>query len=244
MSLPAGSDGPLQAFSDLPFKTLAIRPSPDLHDPCNLLPSAVLERKVGYCVGIAAVYLALAERLDLPIYAVATPSRVFLRYDDGERRINIETLQAGVSISDDQYAAEQKIAPTSIRRGIFLRDLSDDQFLAQVYNNLGMVYSERKQFAEAERAYRQALDLHPDLAAAWHNWGKDLFLSGQYPRAIKAFTRSLKLHPNDVWALNRGMAYRKIGKNGNALKDFAAALGIEPGFEPARSNFAGLESVP
>src|SRR5712671_6758168 len=63
------------------FQQLAIRSSQDLHDPCNLLPSSVLQRKQGYCVGLAALYLALAQELDLPISAVSTPSHVFLRYD-------------------------------------------------------------------------------------------------------------------------------------------------------------------
>src|SRR5262245_52473883 len=37
-SLPASGDVAVQAVSDLLFKNLAIRPSLDLHDPCNLLP--------------------------------------------------------------------------------------------------------------------------------------------------------------------------------------------------------------
>src|SRR2546425_846140 len=114
------------------FGQLEIRASQDLKDPCNLLPSRVLERKQGYCVGIAALYLLLAERLDLPIHAVATPSHVFLRYDDGTTRINIETLQGGANIPDDQYIREQKIPERSIGRGIFMRNLTTNEFLAQV----------------------------------------------------------------------------------------------------------------
>jgi len=73
------------------------------------LPSDVIDRKQGYCVGIAALYLLVAERLDLPIHAVATPSHVFLRFDDGAARINIETLQGGASVPDEQYIRDQKI---------------------------------------------------------------------------------------------------------------------------------------
>ena len=58
------------------FSDLQIRPSQDLKDPDNLIPSHVLDRKQGYCVGIAALYLLIAERLDLPMYAVATPSHL------------------------------------------------------------------------------------------------------------------------------------------------------------------------
>jgi regulator of sirC expression with transglutaminase-like and TPR domain len=241
----ASADGAtrVRTLNDFVFKTLAIKPSRDLHDLCNLLPSAVLERRQGYCVGIAALYLALAERLDLPIHAVATPSHVFLRYDDGTRQINIETFSVGASIPDDQYIYEQKIAPSSIEKGVFLRDLSADGFLSQVHNNLGVVYSERQQFDAAEREYRRALDLNPLIAASWYNWGNDLLQSGQYPKAIRAFTRSLKLHPNDAWALtNRGVAYLKLRKTEKARRDFETALSLDAAFAPARQGLQAFAS--
>jgi hypothetical protein len=40
------------------------------------------------------------------------------------------------------HTAERKIAPRTIERGIFLRALTADEFLAQVHNNLGFVYSQ------------------------------------------------------------------------------------------------------
>jgi tetratricopeptide (TPR) repeat protein len=220
---------------------LAIRSSQDLHDPCNLLPSAVVARKQGYCVGVAALYLALAQELELPMFAVATPSHVFLRYDDGITTINIDTTQIGVSKSDDDYAREGRIPEKSIRKSVFLQNLSEDGFLAQVHNNLGVIYSERKNYASAAAQYRQALDLDRRLPAAWYNWGNDLLKSGDYAGAIRRFSRSLDLFPADVWALNnRGVSYKKRGKLESARRDFEAALRIDPGFDQARSNLAAL----
>lgn len=233
------------ALNRVVFENLALKPSQDLHDPCNLLPSAVLQRKQGYCVGVAAVYLALAQELDLPIFAVSTPSHVFLRYDDGTTRINIETTQMGVAKPDEAYVREGKIPERSIRKRIFLRNLSTDDFLAQVYNNLGVVYSERKDYAAAEREYQAALDLDRYLPAAWYNLGNDLLAMGNYRGAVKSFTRSLGLYPTDVWALNnRGVAYRKHAKVEKALQDFEEALRIEPGFEEARKNLEALPHPP
>lgn len=225
------------------FQQLAIKSSQDLHDPCNLLPSAVLQRKQGYCVGVAALYLALAQELDLPIFAVATPSHVFLRYDDGTTRINIETTSSGSSRPDDAYIRDGKIPNASIRKCVFLHNLSTDEFLAQVHSNLGVIYSERKEYVAAAREYQAALDLDRYLPAAWYNWGNDLLTLGDYPRAAKFFTRSLRLYPADVWALNnRGVAYRKLGKVEKARRDFEEALTIDPGFEQARKNREGLTS--
>ncbi len=237
----AGSSGriSIKALSRNVFIQLGLRGSTDLRDPCNLLPSRVLERKQGYCVGIAAIYLALAERLDLPMFAVATPSHVFLRFDDGTTRINIETLQQGANIPDEHYAREQKIPEKSIRRGIFMRNLTTDEFLAQVHNNLGVIYSERKDYGQAAAEYQEALDLDPRLPAGWYNYGNDLLRQGEHRRAARFFSKSLRLYPTDVWALNnRGLAYLKLGKREKARRDFEAALRIDPGFEQAKRNLA------
>jgi regulator of sirC expression with transglutaminase-like and TPR domain len=231
----------VETLSRFIFQQLAIKPSQDLHDACNLLPSAVLERKQGYCVGLAALYLALAQELSVPIFAVSTPSHVFLRYDDGATQINIETTALGASRTDEAYVREGKIPERSIRKGVFMRKLSDDDFLAQMHSNIGVVYSERKDYVAAAREYQAALDLDRYLPAAWYNWGNDLLASGDYPRAVRVFTRSLHLYPTDVWALNnRGVANLKRGRIKKARRDFEAALRIDPGFEQARKNLMGM----
>jgi len=242
-----GKGGPeeVESLNHRIFNQAGIRASADLKDPCNLLPSRVLERKQGYCVGIAALYLVLAEQLALPIYAVATPSHVFLRYDDGTTRINIETLQGGANVPDEQYVREQKIPEESIRRGVFMRNLSTDEFLAQMHNNLGVVYSERKQYDLATNEYETALDLDARLPAALYNWGNDLLREREYRKAIRRFSKSLRLYPTDVWALNnRGLAYGKLGKREKARRAFEEALRIDPGFEQAQRNLENTRSRP
>jgi tetratricopeptide (TPR) repeat protein len=187
----------------------------------------------------------LAERFDLPIYAVATPSHVFLRYDDGRTRINIETQQGGANIPDEQYIREQKIPEDSIRRGVFMRNLTTEEFLAQVHNNLGVVYSELKEYDAAAKEYEAALELDPRLPVALYNWGNDLLHEGQHGKAIRRFSKSLRLYPTDVWALNnRGLRYVKIGKPKKARRDFEEALRIDPAFEQARRNLEGIRAPP
>src|SRR5207249_1461517 len=232
----------VEALNRFVFDGLGVRASPNLKDPDNLFLARVLARKQGYCVGIASLYLVLAERLGLPIHAVATPAHVFLRYDDGSTRINIETLQPGAAIPDERYVREQRIPRRAIRKGIFLRDLTADEFMAQVLNNLGVIYSERKEYAEAEAQYQAALDLDPRQAAAWYNSGNDLLARAAYRRATRCFTKALRLWPADVWALNnRGVAFLKMSRPGKARRDFEAALALDPRFEAAKKNLQALE---
>jgi len=155
----SGAAGTVEALNRFVFDRLGMQASQDLKDPGNLLLSSVLDRHRGYCVGIAALYLVLAEHVGLPVFAVATPSHVFLRYDDGTARINIETFQRGATLPDEQYIREQRIPDASIRKGVFLRNLTADEFLAQMHNNLGVIASERQEFARAAAGYELAISL-------------------------------------------------------------------------------------
>jgi regulator of sirC expression with transglutaminase-like and TPR domain len=231
----------VEALSRFIFDHLGVQASRDLTDPDNLFLSRVLERKQGYCVGIASLYLVLADELDLPLFAVATPSHVFLRYDDGEIRFNIETFQNGAQLTDEEYTREYAIPEASIEKGVFLRNLEPEEFLAQVHNNLGVIYSRRKDFKNAASQYEQAIRLDRKLAAAYYNHGNDLLKQGVYRKATRRFSKSLRLYPTDAWALNnRGLAYLKRGKLKKARRDFEQALKVQPGFEAARKNLESL----
>lgn len=240
---PRESDFPVDRLNEFVYRHLGIRVSRDVRDPCNLLPSAVLARKEGYCVGIAAIYLALAERLDLPIHAVAIPTHVYLRYDDGRSRIDIETLAMGAPVPEGLGELVQPGSPAGQSAVPFPRDLDAGQFLAQVHNNLGVVHSERTDHARAAAEYRKAIALDPKLSSAWYNWGNDLLVAGEHRAAIRKLDEALRLYPADTWALNnRGRAFWALGMTSKARKDFEAAIAIDSGFRPARRNLRDLDA--
>ena len=202
----------------------------NLDSPEHLFLDGVLSGRKGYCVGLATVYLVLAEDLDLPIHGVATPKHVFLRWDDGKFRRNIELFQKGREVSDEDYVREQRIPKESIERGVFLANLTRKEFLGFIYQNRGVLESQQGNFEASGRDYRQALHLNPKLAAAYYNRGNDELKQKQYRRAIRDYTKALKLYPTDAWALkNRGLAWKELGEAEKAEEDWKRAREIEPG---------------
>jgi tetratricopeptide (TPR) repeat protein len=205
----------------------------DLSTSDNLLPGPVIAGKQGYCVGLATVYLILAGELDLPIHAVATPKHVFLRWDDGKFRRNIELFQEGQEVPDSDYIREQKIPQSSIDSGVFLANLTDREFLGFIYQNLGVLESQRGDFEESREDYSQAIHFNSKLAAAYYNRGNDQLKQKSYKKAIRDYTKSLKLYPTDAWALwNRGLAWKGLGEMENAEADQERARVLDPTFRP------------
>ena len=207
----------------------------DLSSSDHLLPGPVIAGKRGYCVGLATIYLILAEELDLPIHAVATPKHVFLRWDDGKFRRNIELFQEGREVPDKDYIREQKIPQASIDRGVFLANLTDTEFLGFIYQNLGVLESQRDEFEESGKDYSRAIHFNSKLAAALYNRGNDELKQKSYRKAIRDYTKSLKLYPTDAWALwNRGLAWKGLREMEKAEKDQALAKEIDPTFHPTQ----------
>jgi tetratricopeptide (TPR) repeat protein len=203
----------------------------DLSSADHLLPGPILAGKKGYCVGLATVYLILAEELNLPIHAVATPKHVFLRWDDGKFRRNIELFQDGREVPDKDYIREQKIPQESIERGVFLVDLTDKEFLGFIYQNLGVLESQRGEFVKSGEDYARAIHFNPKLAAAYYNRGNDQLKQKRYRKAIRDYTKSLKLYPADAWALwNRGLAWKGLGEMEKAESNWNKVHELEPGF--------------
>ena len=206
----------------------------DLSSADHLLPGPVLAGKKGYCVGLATIYLILARELDLPIHAVATPQHVFLRWDDGKFRRNIELFQEGRPVPDRDYIQQQKIPQESINHGVFLENVPDKRFLGLIYQNLGVLGSQRGKFEESRKDYDLAIRSNPKLAAAFYNRGNDELKQKDYRKAVRDYTKSLELYPTDAWALwNRGLAWEGLGEEEQGKKDKSRARELDPTFNPS-----------
>jgi tetratricopeptide (TPR) repeat protein len=234
----AGASRPAETVDHLNeffFRKHKFQVTNDLTTSAHLLPAEVIENRKGYCVGLGAVYLILAEELNLPIHAVATPKHVFLRWDDGSYRRNIELFEEGRDVPDGDYIRDEKIPDQSIKVGVFLRNLTDKEFIGLVYQNLGVLESQRRNFEQSGNYYAKALRLNHKLAAAYHNRGNDELVQKNYRKAIRDYDKALELYPENVWTLqNRGLAWKGLGKMEKAQLDWKLLREIEPGFIVAK----------
>jgi tetratricopeptide (TPR) repeat protein len=90
---------------------------------------------------------------------------------------------------------------------------------------------------EAEKVYRQVLDIQSDQFDSLHYLGVILFQRGDPAAAVEQIDRALKRNPNDAAALNnRGNALLALRRLEEALASYDRALALQPTHADAQCN--------
>jgi tetratricopeptide (TPR) repeat protein len=106
------------------------------------------------------------------------------------------------------------------------RDLPDS---AEVLYNLGIAYSELKQFDEAIIRLKKAVQLDPTHAHAWTGIGVAYQRMGKREPALEAFERAVATNPEDGYSQrNLGAALLSQGRAYEALRHLEAARNALP----------------
>jgi len=204
----------------------------------------LLKGKKGTCATLSALYLALAERLGLPLFGVCAPGHVLVRYESGETKFNVEPTQDGARHWDVTYALGLGVPATDAARSFYMRSLTKRQFLGVLLSNLGAEYADQGKFREAVAAYRKVLVINPNDAQAWYNLGVAYRSRGEFDDAVQACRKALSINPEDAkaWS-NLGVAYTGQGKLEEAVQAHRKALAINPDLAEAWNNLGvALES--
>jgi tetratricopeptide repeat protein len=98
-----------------------------------------------------------------------------------------------------------------------------------VFNDLGNVLMLASQPAEAEAAYRRAIELDPNKTTALYNLALLLQQRGELGEAMDLYSRVVKLEPRHAWAHYQiGTLQERWGHDSRAIDEYAAAFALDP----------------
>jgi regulator of sirC expression with transglutaminase-like and TPR domain len=183
----------MEALRTFFFETLAFTPVRGTARRDFLLPS-VLERRRGYCLGLAVPYLYLARGIGLEVRAVDLPGHLFLRVRKGEEAWNVELLERG-RVHSDAWYRRRYFLPDPAEEEDALRELTDRQFAAHLWNNAAYYRLRARDPRGAEEAVRRALGCWPDMPGAWLHRGLAAWMEGDARTAERHFRRALAADP-------------------------------------------------
>ena len=110
------------------------------------------------------------------------------------------------------------------------------------FYNLGLAYTDAKDYTGAITTYRQALKLDPAHGLSWNNLGSALEQQDHKASALKAYVRAVRLNLRHAEAQNNaGAIYSEQGQLEAARAAFEAAIDARPDFVEAHYNLSSLK---
>lgn len=104
---------------------------------------------------------------------------------------------------------------------------------------VGVAHLQANDLSHAELAFRQALSIDRDLAAAHSHLGIVLQALQRTDEGVQHFERALALEPGDVGTLNNfGNALLALGRPNDAIRQYEKALVLVPGMAEVHVNLA------
>jgi regulator of sirC expression with transglutaminase-like and TPR domain len=176
-------------FDELGFAREVEQPSLDY----VLLPT-VLRHRRGSCVGLGSVYLALGERLGLPIYGVLVPGHFFVRVEEQGTQHNVELLRRGEELPASWYRERYPIAGGSAPE--YQRALTVDEVIGVIEFNVANQRKHQGRLFDARRVYQRSRQHFPDFAEAHASAGALAQLLGTLDRALEAYRAAQRVNPH------------------------------------------------
>ena len=172
--------------------------------------------------------------------------------DNPEGRCNLALCLAGVGRSAEAEEELAKLPPEKMADPLprlilgqvrLAQDRLDDAMaileplareelpLSYIHTTLGQMYLRRELYAQAEVAFRQALERDDENAVAHDQLGVVLFRTERYEDAVYEHTRSVTLqHDRPTAHAHLGMALARTGQFDWAIRAFEVAVELAPNY--------------
>ena len=110
-----------------------------------------------------------------------------------------------------------------------LSQAASDSSSPDLYDLLGDAYSQQKDYAKAEQAYRKAVDEEPEEASHRHGLGQALMAEDKYAEALEQFKKLSEMEPGTADNyLRMSELYRRLGQFDQAEVSLLRAKQLSP----------------
>ena len=151
----------------------------------------------------------------------------FVRDDIGTE--NPAIGQAAV-IVDKPKALKKTLLP------LLKQEIAVHPQVADLHNNLGLIYLRNRQYDAACSAFKQAIKINGNFADALENLGDCYFELGDYTQALQSFEEAFAVNEKNSPKLSFkiGLTLAKLGDHAKAVEQFEHSLTLDPEFSEAK----------
>lgn len=148
----------VKIINDVLFNKLKFSPNTkNFHSPSNSMINVVLESRKGNPISLCAIYLLVAQKMELPIYGVNLPNLFVLTYKEGNTQFYINAFNRGLIFSREDI--ENYITHLNLSKNdIFFNPCSNLSIVKRSLRNL-IVSFEKLGDIDKQEEIRQLLEI-------------------------------------------------------------------------------------
>jgi hypothetical protein len=126
--------------------------------------NGIVERRMGVCSSLPAIFVAVGRRLGYPLYYVHTKGHSFVRWDDGKERFNVETTRSFFTTPHDDYYERwpYRITQKDVADFGYLKSQTPRQMLAGFLQDRCACLYASGRVKEGNQAFEAAAALAPE----------------------------------------------------------------------------------
>jgi regulator of sirC expression with transglutaminase-like and TPR domain len=167
-------------------------------DPRNSFLNEVLDRRLGIPISLSVIYLAVADRLEIPAFGVGLPGHFIVGVRDGAEAVYIDPFHGGPLVTEADCA--RLVEETTGHEGLFeeawLEPLAPVHVLVRMLNNLRLIYVQKEAWAEALLVLQHLHQLQPESAEHLRDLGLVHYQKGNIRAAANYFDRYVAKAPD------------------------------------------------
>lgn len=176
-------------------------------DWSKMFVSKLLKTGTGQCHSMPLLYLILAEEIGAEAYVALSPNHSYIKFQDEKGKwYNIE-LTNGMFTVSSFILNSGFIKAEAIQNHIYMKNLSKQELLSQLYVDLATGYSHKFGYDEfVEKVVNKALELYPN------NINANIVLSNFYAFRFEYASRKLGINPRNNEELQKIKNYPPLVK--------------------------------
>jgi tetratricopeptide (TPR) repeat protein len=174
----------------------------------------------GYQTTFSDFRISLGEPTEVPEFKLATAAEVAKQAGGPAAELKA-SFEKAVELTNAGKLDEAEAAYKAI--------LETSPDIPEVYQNLGYIAAQKKDFTTAEAQYLKALELRPDSSDVATALARVYQENGQPEKAMALIEKQAGANPADAKAqFNRGIFLLNAGQSAESIKAFEAAIAADP----------------
>ena len=195
-----GNGSPLDtihAINDVLFTDCAFRGNDsNYYDPRNSFLNEVIDRRTGIPITLSAIYIEVAQRIDLRVEGVGLPGHFIVKHRSRNEEIFIDPFNQGSILTRDQCRGFLRNVQLDQDEQLWLRRVTNRQILIRMLTNLKVIYLKAKTFDKALLILELMVLTQPSAPELYKERGLLRLQERQFKGATEDLEHYLKNRPD------------------------------------------------